>query len=239
MRNPSLYRVGGNAFTIGGILLILGLLLRTASGPDAGSTADMDPAVWHLTSVMLLLGALLVLTGLIALARHFQAGALEGVTTLAIAAGLVGHTAVVIFYALGIVAHPSMVGDPGPASEALYLTKSVLDVTLNLIAWNLAWISAGLFSWAMLREAGNWPRWLAIAGLVLAPVELVAVHLIGNVEIALLLAQIVGFTWIATVGVAMAGIARPRTAAAQASVEPAAPASVEPASPALNEPDSP
>lgn len=212
MRNPSLYRVGGNAFAVGGLLLILGLLLRSPMEPAHEAVGTVDPAIWRLTSVSLMIAVSLVLAGMLALARHFQDGALEGVAMLATAAGILGHFAVAAYASLGIVAPSEVIGAPAVA-EGMLGILAIVGSSLDLLGWNLVWVCAGLFAYAMLRDGDAWPRWIAGAGVVIAPVELAMPYLIGESGIAMHVLQIVGFTWVATVGVVMAGLARPRPAA--------------------------
>ena len=222
MRNPSLYRVGGNAFAVGGLLLILGLLLRSPLEPAHPVMGAVDPAILRLTSVTLMIAAFLVLAGVLALARHFQDDALEGIATLASAAGIPGLLAVGGCSALGIVVSSEVNGAPAAAEgmEGTLGALAVLGDSLERLGWSFVWICAGLFAYAMLRDGRAWPRWIAATGLAIAPVQLALPYLIDESGIAMSVLQIVGFTWIATVGVVMAGLARPHAARRVSSLAP-------------------
>lgn len=200
-RSRSLYRTCGGALIAAGVLLALTLLAGGGALPRHAQ--EVRAVVRTGQAVLLWLGTLappLVAGALLAIARHYRGTSREAWVLLAVAANVMGGTLLVLTFALGALAGPT-VGDVLRATDAAgagasWLTPlTLLSAGARTAGGLLFWLAFLPLSIALARDR-LWPRpvsWgagvVAIAEVALPlalPVAEPLVRLAGCVYLALL-----------------------------------------------------
>ena len=208
MRNPTLYRVGGNALVAGSLLLVVTMFLHPASGDGGYDTlSSLGMGRLQVIHLLMFVGVFLLFGGWLAVLRHFLAGENEGLATLAFAGGILAMCGMGLSKGLESIGPWLVAGDLDAVPESAYVAMGVVEAVFYLTGLIMAWVSAALVSVAMLRDSA-WPRLLATTGLVVS-VASIAVPPIINQAMVSMFIMLAGMVWLAVVGAMFARMRQP------------------------------
>ncbi len=227
MRNPSLYRVCGNALAASAVLFVLGVFLAT---PYALQTAgEVKAAFTPLATVGWALDALAVVlafTGVLGLVRHFSGGPGEGWATMGLAVFALGAVSLFLVFtwnALGERMVALMAASPDAPTAALdgaQMATFVMRRPLMIAGACTVWLSLLPLGIAMRGDAA-FPRFASGATIAVGVIELAAILLLRYQVIVFAAITILGWIFLALLGVTSARLGR-KAPAAVAPSEPVA-----------------
>ena len=214
MRHDSLYRLGGNAALLGGILGAVAISLHAPQPMDLATYSALAMGPWMAAHWLFVIAIVGVAGGLAAFTRHFAHTDGEGWSVLGFGAVVVSSALFVAIVAPEIVAFDAfrtMNADASNGGAAQHAAAhAYLAVNLNLmslvhVAGPIFFVSLSAFGLAMLRDAA-WPRWLGPAGVVIGLAMVVINFTVENFTI-FKIAFAIGFLWLATAGFLFARLA--------------------------------
>lgn len=218
MRNPTLYRVGGNALVAGSVLLVVGMVMHPATGEARyEDLATPGLGLLELSHYVIFLGVFLLFTGWFSVLRHFLSGENEGIGTLAYGTGIIALSAMGISKGMESIGPLLVSAHLDMVSESAYQALVAVEAVLYTTGVVMAWVSAALASVGILRDSA-WPRAMGLTGLVVSIASLVLPPLVGESVLSVVV-TLVGLIWLAVVGVVYARIGK---TAAERAVEGAA-----------------
>lgn len=206
----SLYRVGGRALVLGGLLLLGAFALQPHVPAGLAVAAEKGLDKWVLANWLAMVGAVSLLGGWIALTHHLNDAAVEGWSTLGQGGVIIGCVGVAIASAIGAEALPAILATYTDTNATMasqsYLTISVVINALVLMSWMIFWVGTA-FTGLAIAEDNEYPRWLGYTGLATAVAE-IAVNFVASNSTLHDALGIVGCVWIITVGIIFSRIQR-------------------------------
>ena len=207
MRHDSLYRLGGNAALLGGILGAVAISLHAPQPMDVAAYSALSMGPWMAAHWLFVIATVIVAGGLAAFTRHFSHTDGEGWSVLgfgAIIATSALNIAIVAPELLAFDTFRAMNADASNGGAAQHAAAhAYLAVNLNLmslvhVSGPIFFASLSAFGLAMLRDAA-WPRWLGSAGIVIGLALVVINFTVENFTI-FKIAFAIGYLWLAIAG---------------------------------------
>lgn len=204
MRNDSLYRLGGYALVVGSIASGLALLLHAPQPADLGAFSALGMGKWMAAHWMFAIASVLMAGGFTALARHMARTPGEGWSVLGLACALVTSAVFVVIVAPEIVGFDALRSMNAGAGGNVGAQHAYTAINLNLmslvhVSLPLFWGGVGCYALAMTKDA-MWPKWVGLAGLAIAVIEIVANWAVGENFLAFQLVVGVGYLYLAYAG---------------------------------------
>ena len=200
MRHDSLYRMGGGATIVGAVLWSLGLVLHAPQPMTLAALSAVPMGPWMAAHWLLAIGAVLTAGGLTAFGRHLARTGGEGWSALGVATSIATAAMLVVIVAPEIVAFDALrATSTDPGAQHAYLAINLNLMSLVYVAGPLYWLGIGFFALAMLSDAA-WPRWLGMAGIAVAVINIAANWMVQSFTVTKLLFML-GGAWLVIAGV--------------------------------------
>lgn len=199
MRHESLYRLGGGATIVGALLWAVGFLLHAPQPMTLAAMSALPMGPWMAAHWLLAIGAILTAGGLTAFGRHLARTAGEGWSVLGVTTSIATAAVLVVIVAPEIVAFDALrATSTDPGAQHAYLAINLNLMSLVHVAGPVYWLGIGFFALAMLSDAA-WPRWLGLAGVAVAVINIAGNWMVQNFTITKLLFML-GSTWLVVAG---------------------------------------
>jgi hypothetical protein len=199
MQNTDSRRGAGLALAGGGVALVVAVLLHAPQPSTLEALQALDGTKWAASHWLIVAGALLLTTGLVGLSFAVEGAGRPAAALFGRVGALVSGTLFVLVGGLETMTFTSLAAaDSAAAGTFLAINAVVLGAAG--IAFVAFWSGIVATCFAILVDA-RWPQWVAISG-VLIGVTNVGLTVTGmGSEIVQMAANLVGFAWVAAVGV--------------------------------------
>jgi len=201
MRHDSLYRNGGNALLLGGILCGGAILLHAPQPMDLAAFGALPMGAWMAAHWLFVVGTVMVAGGLASVTRHLAHTNGEGWAMLGFGAIVVTAALNVAIVAPEIVAFDAlraMNAGGNAGAQTAYIAVNLNVMSMVHVVTPMFWLGGGFFALAMLKD-GAWPRSLAQSGVAIAVLEIVSNWAVTNFTVFRIVFAI-GFLWFAIAG---------------------------------------
>jgi hypothetical protein len=170
----------------------------------AMSALPMGP--WMAAHWLLAIGAILTAGGLTAFGRHLARTGGEGWSVLGVATSIATAALLVVIVAPEIVAFDALrATSTDPGAQHAYLAINLNLMSLVFVAGPLYWLGIAFFGLAMLSDAA-WPRWLGMAGVAVAVINIAANWVVQSFTVSKVLFML-GSAWLVIAGVLFSRLA--------------------------------
>lgn len=222
MRRATLYRMSGNSLMISAVLYALAMvLLPRARASTIAEATSIVGAGWIAAGVLAILAAVLSLTAMIGVYRHFMDTEHEPWALLALGVAICGTVLSALAGALLALGQPLLLATAGGAASGTYdpgqAALAAITASSFVLSGTLMWLSLLAFGVAMLGDP-VWPRWIVRGAAFVGAVEAIIPFVLMGQPMLSRLVAILGFAYIVFLGNAITRI--PKTAAAPAQQPP-------------------
>jgi hypothetical protein len=175
MRHDSLYRLGGNAVLVGGILGAVAILLHAPQPMDLAGYSALSMGPWMAAHWLFVIGSVVIAGGLASFTRHLAHTNGEGWSMLGFGAVMVAaalNVAVVAPELVAFDAFRAMNADgTNVAAQHAYTAVNLNLMSLVHVVGPVFWLGVIFFGLAMLKDTA-WPRWLGQMGVAIGVIEI-------------------------------------------------------------------
>jgi hypothetical protein len=200
MRDDSLYRLGGGATIVGAVFWGLGVILHAPQPMTLAAFSALPMGSWMASHWLLAIAAILMAAGLTAFARHLSHTSGEGWAVLGVATSIATAALFVAVVAPEIVAFDALrTTSSDPGAQSAYVAINLNLMSLVHVGSPLYWLGIGFFALAMLGDKA-WPRWLGMAGVAVAVINIAANWMVQSFTISKALFML-GVVWLVIAGV--------------------------------------
>jgi hypothetical protein len=209
MRHDSLYRLGGNAVLVGGILGAVAILLHAPQPMDLAAYSAMSMGPWMAAHWLFVIGSVVIAGGLASFTRHLAHTDGEGWSMLGFGAVVIAAALNVAIVAPELVAFDALRGmnadGTNVGAQHAYTAVNLNLMSLVHVVGPVFWLGAIFFGLAMLKDTA-WPRWLGQMGVAIGVIEIATNWATTNFTVFKIVFAI-GYLWLAVAGLVFSRLA--------------------------------
>jgi hypothetical protein len=184
---------------VGGVTLAVAQLLHAPQPATQEALQALDGTRWAASHWLIVVGAVLVTTGLVGLSLSVEGAGRPALALLGRVAAVLAGALFVLVGGLETMTYAG-IASAGPEAAGTFLAVNAVVLGAAGIGLLVFWSGIIASCFAMLADA-RWPQWVAISGVLIGMANIgLTVTGMGGAMVPMA-ASLVGFAWVAAAGV--------------------------------------